>query len=593
VLLWAAASGAWALNPPTADSSASPITIRDYDVTMGLQRDATVQVVEAITVDFGTQQRHGVYRRIPVTYSASSLGLGKLGTTYGLRVHLLGVQDERGDAYDCKVSRDGPCLMIRIGDPDRLVSGTRQYRVAYSVSRAVLDRGDVDELYWNVTGCEWEWPIQHARCTVTFPHTDDHAHLRYATYSGEYGATGTRAKATVQGDQLIAEVASLAPGEGLTVALGVPKGTLSMPASGTQALWFLLDNSLWIGVLLFPLIAFGAMLRTFLRYGRDPQSGSPVTVQYEPPPGLTPAEVGTLVDERADNSDIVCTVLDLAVRGYLRITEVRTTTLLFFSTKDYVFDKLREPDAKLCEHERIFMEGLFENGSTTKLSELRDKFYKKVPLISSALYNQLVEHGCFPESPQKVRNRYTGIALLAAAVPFVLVQLALRLGPAELSEGITPAAQALTTFASVVLTVLILGGFAMVMPAKTAAGSKAARQALGFKEFVERVERPRIERMAQEDPLVFERLLPFAVVLGVADRWAEHFRDLLTEPPSWYVSPVYGPGSFHPDTFVGDLGSGMHAMASTFISSPSSSGGGSGGGGFSGGGFGGGGGGGW
>ena len=111
-----------------------------------------------------------------------------------------------------------------------------------------------------------------------------------------------------------------------------------------------------------------------------------------------------------------------------------------------------------------------------------------------------------------------------------------------------------------------------------------ARHCLGFKEFVVRVEKDRIEPMAKDDPTLFQRLLPYAVVLGVADEWAERFEGLLTEPPTWYESPSWGQGNFYPRAMVTDLGQSMHAMGSTLTSRPDSSGGGGGFSGFSGGG---------
>lgn len=132
------------------------------------------------------------------------------------------------------------------------------------------------------------------------------------------------------------------------------------------------------------------------------------------------------------------------------------------------------------------------------------------------------------------------------------------------------------------------------MPRKTRRGVAALRHILGFREFIERVERERVAKMAREDPTIFGRLLPFAMVLGVADEWAEAFEGLLAEPPQWYEG--YDGRPFVMGTFIDDLGRTMHKISGTLRSSPGSSAGGGGSGfsgGFSGGGFGGGGGGSW
>ncbi|HZX13985.1 MAG TPA: DUF2207 domain-containing protein, partial [Thermodesulfobacteriota bacterium] len=139
--------------------------------------------------------------------------------------------------------------------------------------------------------------------------------------------------------------------------------------------------------------------------------------------------------------------------------------------------------------------------------------------------------------------------------------------------------------------------FSRFMPRKTKKGSLAKEEILGFREFIERAERDRIKRLAKEDPTLFDRVLPYALVLGLEDRWAEAFHDMYKSPPSWYDSPGYR-NSFSPRIFVSDLGRSLSVMNSSFASTPSKSGGysggsGFGGGGSSGGGFGGGGGGSW
>jgi uncharacterized membrane protein YgcG len=159
------------------------------------------------------------------------------------------------------------------------------------------------------------------------------------------------------------------------------------------------------------------------------------------------------------------------------------------------------------------------------------------------------------------------------------------------------------------ISAMLSGGFIMLfapaMPRKTSKGARALWHILGFREFIRRVERDRLERMLQEDPTLFDRVLPYALVFGIADEWAEKFEGLLQKPPEWFESERWTPTAFTPRTFVYSLGDSVSTMNSVFPSTPARSsgsgagggfsgfGGGGGGGGFSGGGFGGGGGGGW
>ena len=148
------------------------------------------------------------------------------------------------------------------------------------------------------------------------------------------------------------------------------------------------------------------------------------------------------------------------------------------------------------------------------------------------------------------------------------------------------------------------------MPRKTKKGAQLYREILGLKEFIHRVEKDRLETLHNDDPEIFGRILPYAMVLGYADKWADKFDGILTEPPNWYASPYYAQSGFRfrSRAFVNEVGQGLSTMEKTFKSMPANSGSGGssgyeglggssggfgGGGGFSGGGFGGGGGGSW
>ncbi|MBI3910672.1 MAG: DUF2207 domain-containing protein, partial [Armatimonadetes bacterium] len=540
--------------------------IQDYHVDLALHRDSILTVTETIAVDFRTELKHGIFRRIPVQYERSAgVGIVKVPTRYAIRLSLRGISDERGVAYPHKVWRDGRYLMIRIGNPDRYVSGLKVYRISYEVARAINYFDQWDELYWNVTGNEWEWPIQNVTCNVYLPPGTNARRVWQRTFTGFYGATTSRAVVQARDDTLAVAARSLSQGEGLTVVVGLPKGLLRPPDALQRFGWFMADNALLIVSLLIPFLAFGILLCLYLKNGRDPDTGQPVVVQYKPPANLTPAEVGTLVDERADIADIVSTILDLAVRGYVRIREIESPVFLFFQSKDYEFIKCKEfrEDADLQRHERRFLEALFGVCDRVQLSELRNRFYTSLPAIRDAIYGQLVDKDLFPANPDSVRTTYKVRGIGAAVLSIALV-LWLSGGTAISSFSVTSAQ--LLLLLSPALTGLVFFGFARAMPRKSRKGAAAAWQALGFKEFVQRVERDRIERLASEDPTVFERLLPFALVLGAADEWAQKFRGLALPPPTWYDSPNYSPSTFNATLFVHDLGHGMQSMASTFTS---------------------------
>jgi len=332
--------------------------------------------------------------------------------------------------------------------------------------------------------------------------------------------------------------------------------------------------------LLIPVPVFFGMLSLWRRRGRDP-AALPVQVRYEPPDGLTPTEVGTLVDERPDMRDITAGVVDLAVRGYLKIEEQEERRLLGLVTdREYVFHRVRDRTAwaELADHERRLLQGVFEgDASTVKLAELKNEFYTNLPGIKDAVFDRLVEQGLYASRPDKVRSRWVALAVVLAMLQIPLA--ALLAG----KFGIVPTPFLIGGLASAA----IVGFFGWHMPARTVKGARTVEQVKGFGEFLERVEKDRFERVVKT-PEMFEKFLPYAMALSVEDRWARAFRGIYVQPPTWYVGNYHG--TFDVSRFSTSLGDLSTRTASTMSSMPRSSGGSGFSGGFSGGGGGGGGG---
>ncbi|MDP3940131.1 MAG: DUF2207 domain-containing protein, partial [Deltaproteobacteria bacterium] len=475
-----------------------------------------------------------------------------------------------------RTQRLGANLEIRIGNPDAYVTGLHVYRIVYRVKRAVLYFEDHDEIYWNATGSEWPVGIASASARVVLPAGASGENANPACYTGPQGDTATDCSAVAEGGSvLFRSTRPLGPQEGMTVAVGIAKGILMQPTKLSRFLDRVGDAvSAWI---LIPFAVLTGMIHFWRTRGRDPAGGEALPVRYEPPDDLRPAEVGTILDERANLEDLTATILDLAVRDRLEIEEIAETKFLFFSSKDYRLHKRGTDDADLRPFERKMITALFGGKKSVLVSSLRNEFYKDLPEIKKALYSGLSGRGkYFPASPDSVRLRYFIIGVVVAAVGFILI------GPAGI--GFAPGV-------SVFLAGVVIAAFAPFMPRRTALGRRAEEEIRGFKEFVERVDAERLDRMGGRTAERFERILPYAIVLGMADAWAGAFADIYREPPRWYRG--YGAQSFHPGTFVSDVGQSMKTIGSTMASSPRGSGGGSGGGGSSGGGFGGGGGGSW
>jgi uncharacterized membrane protein len=429
-------------------------------------------------------------------------------------------------------------------------------------------------------------PIRHAEVIVTLPKPLETGQLTYVAWTGAYGSRNRDATASHPDPQTVrfATTRALGIGEGITVDVGMPADAVSEPTWWTRCNWWLGDNFIYG---LIPL-TLAACLGLWHARGRDQPGRGTIVVEYEPPDGLAPAEIGTLIDERVDLRDLTATFIDLAVRGYLTIREIKQAGMFTAST-DYEFTKKRGPE-DLKTFERDLFEKLFSTGDQVLLSDLKTKFYTAIPKAKNHLYGRLTNLKYFDGNPKSVQATFFVVGLFATVGAVALACLVQQLWIGRVFP--------LPAIVTAVLSLLIVGLTARVMPRKTKQGRVAWERIKGLEEYIRRAEIDDIQ--AQDRRGVFERLLPYAIVLNLADRWGKAFEGLYKEPPDWYSAQ--GDGAFSTGYFVNSLNRSVNSMNSLLPSQPRTqgSGGGSGwsGGGFSGGGsvgggFGGGGGGSW
>jgi hypothetical protein len=547
--------------------------VADFQDNIVVAGDGSAVVTERITLVF-VGDWHGIHRTIPIEYP------GPNGTNYELFLKVTSVTDGSGGKlkYDSSTADGARDLKIYINDA---VDTTRTVEIVYRVRNGTRFFDGHDEFYWNVTGNDWPVPIDHAAATVRFPSTAAGS-LRAQAFTGVYGSTQHDATFNIDGAEAQFETSNPLPMRGgLTIDIYLPKDILKEPGAITKFFWFLGGNP----VVFLPLVTLAGMFTLWWYKGRDPDAGLSVAPMYEPPQGISPAEAGTLLDDQIHPRDITSTIIDLAVRGYIKIEETAEKVLIF-THKDYVFHLLKPREqwgADLAPHERVMLENVFAGGADIRLSSLKNRFYTAVPVIREDVMSALKKKGIYLLDPESA-NGYSIGAAIAILIPFAIFQY---MGWANFFNS------ALLLIVCIPLSLVIWWLFARVMTAKTVKGARTHVAVLGFQEFMNRVDAERLKIMP---PTTFEKFLPYAMALGVEHHWAQAFAGIVKDPPQWYVSPG-GYGAFNPIFFS----SSMHSMASdmhqVFVSSPRASssasgfgGGGGGGGGFSGGGFGGGGG---
>ncbi|NLT55361.1 MAG: DUF2207 domain-containing protein [Actinomycetales bacterium] len=596
--------------PPSAAEPGAE-QVRRYEVQLVVRRDASMSVQETITYDFGTATgRHGIVRDIPVSHPYDA----ERRRVYP--VDNVEVSSPNGAPVDLDRRERGGMLRLVIGDPEREVTGVRTYVISYDVRGVVNTFADHDELYWNAVGPEWTVPISGATVTVEGP-----APIRRAScFRGIQGSTEECGRSVDDTGAAGFATSLIGSGSGMTVVAAFPPRTFPGAGPILEDVWSLSEafsvtsTTVAASLAVLVLLVGGAVVLVSSR-GRDerylatvpglePAPGrarlvgcvplfrrDPVAVQFHPPEGLRPGQLGTLLDERAHVVDVTATILDLAVRGHLRIEESDDPAGRGGRDWRLVRTRTEGSDDELLPYETALVDALFDDGDEVSLSSLRQHFREDLVRVQKLLYQDVTGHGWFRGDPSSVRTGWQ-----------------LRGGLVVLLGGAATVALARWTSFGLVGLAAVLSGIVLLvlaswMPARTAAGTAVLAQARGFRLYLETAEAEQLRQEEAGD--VFSRYLPYAVIFGVARRWVGVFAGLAASGaavpvPAWYV------GTLHPGHGGLDDGAGLDRFASSLdafststsgsiaAATPSSSGtSGFGGGGFSGGGAGGGGGGSW
>jgi hypothetical protein len=620
--------------------------ILDFHSDIRVQDDATMQVVETIrVVSAGNQIRHGIYRDFPTRYA------DRLGNHYVVGLDVLGAA--RDDAReDFRVEDYANGKRIYLGRANFLVpSGEHNYTLSYTTTRQIGFFADHDELFWNVTGNGWIFPIVHSSATVRLPGNIPADKVGLGGYTGPQGSLAHDLSFTKDEDRSYAFMASrpLRAQEGLTILLTWPKGFVAAPTSQEKLQYFLQDNhdAAVAAVGLSAILLYYVVV--WLIVGRDPAPG-PIVARYEPPAGFTPAGMRYLVRMSYDNKAFASAVLDMAVKGYLLIKEEAGT---------YTLTPTGRGRTALSPEEQAAADVLFAGGFSIPMRNenhvrisaamaalkkwLRNTEYKTyfvtngvymVPAV--ALFILMMLSIIFSQSPLKIGMAAAMTVWLtmwslgvsgSLSLSFQLWKTALAGG--QVKSGITTTAAIFITAISLVLLSFEVLGLVLVatsvsfilvaalvsslicnalfhhlLRAPTRAGRAALDNIEGFKRFLVAVDGDRMSRVtaSEKTPEMFEKFLPYALALDVEQAWANQFSGVLaragtngqsssTYSPSWYSGNSWN--NLGASGFVSSLSGSFSSAISSSSSAPGSSSGGGGGGGGSGGGGGGGGGGGW
>lgn len=605
-----------------------------------INKDGTMNVTETIKVISQQDEiRHGIYRDFPTRYK----DLYGNRFVVGFKVQSI-TRDGSPEPYHFGKMENG--TRIYIGSADDFVSvGAHIYTITYTTDRQLGFFKDHDELYWNVTGNGWVFPIESASAVVRLPKGIPTANIKTNGWTGPQGSTDKNLKYYVGADGRIGFYTSglLNSNEGLTVAVWWPKGFVDEPTQEMRTQWFIRDNISSVICLIGLIVVICYFILAQAKVGIDPKKGS-VVPQWDPPDGLSPAAIRYISRMRYDNKTLSCALINAAVKGYIEINEdggIYTIKRKGTDKSILTSEEFAAIDGMLLSSDHILLDqsnnAFFSNAIREFTSSLKAHFgsayfathmgyavfgaaLSLLTIIAALVVDPLLSS----QGPEGILTLMLGMWTLVTSAILVKAVLVWREVRYKLNAVLSAAF--ITIFAvaflvgEVSVIVLVAGTtsipilvaiflfvcvnaiFFQLLQAYTKRGRALMDKAEGLKLYMRVAEQERLDILNPPDrtPQLFEKLLPYALALGVEQQWSEQFADVLAKAqaegyhPAWYAGSGFYSGGY--SGFASSLGDSFSSAISSASTPPGSSGGGGGGfsgGGSSGGGGGGGGGGGW
>ncbi len=608
--------------------------ILSYHSNIDVRSDGVLHVLEKIEVRAENRKiRHGIYRDFPTIYH------NRLGATQRVGFHLLGVrrngEDERH--HEKKLSNG---IRIYIGNPDvTLTPGIYQYEIEYTTDRQLGFFDNFDELYFNVTGNGWIFPIEQASATVSLPTRVNDNEVKLTGYTGAQGskAQNLRHSITPNGRFYFTTTQALRPYEGLTIVADWPKGIITAPSQQQMRQQFIQDNRplMIAGGGLLAVLAY--YLLVWIKVGKDPQAGV-IYPRYRAPDGFSPASIRFIRNMKYDKSCFTAALINLAMKGVITIDKDKND--------DFVLTRQPQATADLAPGEAVIMQSLFDSSERITLSQseharlskaigqheksLRRNF-EKIYFLNNRKYfvpglvlslafiigsiSQIdqpdalfgtVFIGIFALFPILIllqlkktwQRKKKGGAIFSALIQFLFLGVFIYLGSDVIKPMLTssPPLNWLVIVAIVALVVINVLFFNW-LKAPTLAGRKLLDQIDSFKLYLNVAEADDIKLSGEPEfnSNLYQQFLPYAIALGVDSAWSKKLQQAMD---AGQVDAQYRPEGLLYIQRYDDIGQFSQSLSSDFDSAisaastpPGSSSGFSGG--SSGGGGGGGGGGGW
>lgn len=602
------------------------LDVKTSTVNMVVDENGLVTVDQILDINFNTNL-HGIYAFVPQSYNMTwTIDGEKIDRSYFYPVRNIKVYN---DPYKTETDNNNN-IFIKIGDANSTIIGPKTYHYSYTIQMRDLNLNGLQSFYMNIVGADWQMPIEKVNFTITLP-KDWPKDIYF--YSDAYGNNdAANVTYTVSGKTLTGVYNSVInPGSALTIKSDLPNDFFTfIPAPDYST----------AGIVLLAILA-ALIYFAFLKIGKDEHAVE--SVQFNPIPGLSSAQVGYIYDGAVDTRDVVSLIIEWASKGYLTITEDAKVKNAF------TLSKIKDIDGTEITAEKTLFNSLFKGRDEVTNKQLETTFYTSVAgakaditrffqgnpkrnifrkdstaykvlfgilvmipvglTVGSLVYRStyMIEYGLLAGAFTAGFGSLVTLIWVLTVKRWPSMSAAARFGMGLLSlivSLILAAAMFLIFFFNegemwklaimIILTAFNIG-VVSVMDKRTSQGVEYLGKILGLKTFITLAEKDKLEMLVAQDPEYFYKVLPYAYVLNVSDVWSKKFESIAMPAPSWYVGPNY----MNSYLFMHTLNHTMSHLSTAMTSAPVKSGsgggsfGGGGGGGFSGGGFGGGGGGGW
>ncbi|PJE58542.1 MAG: hypothetical protein COU81_00165, partial [Candidatus Portnoybacteria bacterium CG10_big_fil_rev_8_21_14_0_10_36_7] len=541
--------------------------LKDFHSEIRVNYDSSLDITENITADCGNlPDKHGIFRILPTRYTMAD------GKKINMPLNLNGITDgEFALPYDITKKIGSITYKIFSAQDRGTVTGENKVVIDYTYKNTIrFDNNDFDELYWNLNGNFWEIQTDNYSAEIILPKEINQNNSKIYIYTGQVGqkyiGLANYYWDTNRNSIVVSSTRTLKAGEGITISVTFPKGIIT-PYQPTweEKINNLLILSLFIVTILIPIIVLLFCFFFWKKYGKDLKLNKAITPEYEPPLNLSPLEISFLkYGGNIPNNDITATIINLAVKGYLKIDE--------YKKKKYSLTYIEKNTDNLNEAEKIILEAIFKGSlsmeGVVRLEKLRGKISTITLKLKPTLQKKLTDDGLFDPEGFKNQKKLSQIAglMFLITIGFSVVIIVSK-------HGIF-----LPITFGLIASTIIVSVFASLMAKITPLGAETLWKVKGFKLYMKTAEKYRQQFYEKEN--IFEKLLPYAISFGLTKEWIKKMEQIYGSDyfnnyhPLWY-SGVGSIGSFDANSFASSISSITSSMNAATGSSGAGGGGGS------------------